>query len=43
MTTLNVYLQAHKVGVLNSDDGRLSFRYDKESRDYHHHHSARIL
>jgi len=32
MPTLNVYLQAHKVGVLNSDDGRLSFRYDKEYR-----------
>ena len=30
MPTLNVYLHAHKVGELNSDDGRLSFRYNKE-------------
>ena len=30
MPTLNIYLQVGKVGVLFSDDGRLSFCYDQE-------------
>ena len=30
MPALNVYLHGRRAGVLSSDDGRLSFRYDKE-------------
>ena len=30
MPMLNVYLHGRKVGILSSDDGRLSFRYDPE-------------
>ena len=30
MPTLNVYMHGHKVGILSSDDGRLSFRYDRD-------------
>ena len=30
MPTLNVYLHGRKVGTLDSDNGRLSFRYDQE-------------
>ena len=28
MPMLNVYLHGRKAGILSSDDGRLSFRYD---------------
>lgn len=30
MPTLDVYLHGQKVGILSSDEGRLSFRYDQE-------------
>jgi|BioPla2DNA2_1021312.scaffolds.fasta_scaffold150803_2 hypothetical protein len=31
MPMLNVYLHGRKVGILSSDDGRLSFRYDPDN------------